>query len=367
MTQTFAPFSSGAGATMTDAFWQLLAKTLISDGVLLSRLNGLAVTANSSGMQVFAASGQAWVSGVFYQNDAAVTLAIAVSDPSNPRLDRVVLHLDQTAKTVALLVLTGTPSGSPVEPALTQSGTIWEIPLARVLVGATVATIAAGNVTDERLSVLTAPLVPYLVAAPYFFPGYQDGGHIQHTQSQSSLSTAATIWRPYHARMSNIPSSIALTGVTYFQGSSASATAITIDGFLFGWSPNATGGSAAAADWTTVGNCLRAVEPRARSRRGKRGAFTHHCDQCDTLAEGLSLVDDLAVVPSVFGMKVGYYGLGHECGTCGGSEWYATGLPPADEAGWDAPGVDGDWSHPAMRAHLVREAQRALDLPLLLG
>jgi len=48
-------------------------------------------------------------------------------------------------------VLTGTPAASPTPPNVTQSSTIWEISLAQVYVGAAVSTIAAGNITDERI------------------------------------------------------------------------------------------------------------------------------------------------------------------------------------------------------------------------
>jgi len=61
-----------------------------------------------------------------------------------------VVRLDRINNNVNLAVLTGTPAGAPVVPALTQTSTTWEISLAQVLVGTGVTTIAAGNVTNER-------------------------------------------------------------------------------------------------------------------------------------------------------------------------------------------------------------------------
>ena len=90
-----------------------------------------------------------------YRNTLARTLALAAADPTNPRHDLVVLDLD-TATTptdtrrVAALVVTGTPAGSPADPALTQTETHYQLPLARVVVPAAAATIGAGDLTDLR-------------------------------------------------------------------------------------------------------------------------------------------------------------------------------------------------------------------------
>jgi hypothetical protein len=150
MAQTYFPFDSGTGSTVTEGQWSKMARNWIQTGILYDLANKLEVYADSTGMQVKVRSGAAWIMGHFYENDAEEILSIAASNPSNPRIDRVVLRLDWSNNQIQLAVLTGTPAASPTPPSLTQSSTIWEISLAQVYVGAAVSTIAAGNVTDER-------------------------------------------------------------------------------------------------------------------------------------------------------------------------------------------------------------------------
>lgn len=150
MTQTYFPFDSGAGSTVTQSQWSKMGRWWLSDGVIYGYTNALQVYADSTGMQVKVKTGAAWIAGHYFESDAEVTLSISTSNPTYPRIDRVVVHLDWSAKTIGLTVLTGTPAASPTVPALTQSSTVWEIALAQVYVGAGVNTIAAGNVTDER-------------------------------------------------------------------------------------------------------------------------------------------------------------------------------------------------------------------------
>ena len=84
-------------------------------------------------------------------NDAAVTLAIAAANPTNARIDRVVIAVQDSYYSgannqVLYQVVTGTPSGSPVAPSAPANS----ITLAYVLVGAGVTTIVDANITDTR-------------------------------------------------------------------------------------------------------------------------------------------------------------------------------------------------------------------------
>jgi len=150
MAKTFFPFDAGAGANVTEAQWAEMATLWRDTGVHPTLLDKLETFADSTGMQVKVKSGVAWMEGFFFKSDAQETLAIAASNPTNPRIDRVVVRLDRVNNNVDLAVLTGTPAVSPTPPTLTQTSTIWEISLAQVLVGTGVTTIAAGNVTNER-------------------------------------------------------------------------------------------------------------------------------------------------------------------------------------------------------------------------
>lgn len=151
MAETYGPYSSGAGDNLTDAQWQAMFTGVFPDGVIKNGAGtDCAVTAPNSNMTVVVAIGNAILRGVGYQNGAAKTITISAADPTNPRIDLVVLHADLSGKTIAAQVTTGTPAGSPSVPALTQTSTVWEIPLAQVAVAAGATSLSNSNVTDVR-------------------------------------------------------------------------------------------------------------------------------------------------------------------------------------------------------------------------
>lgn len=156
MTETYGPFSSGIGYTFSEDQWSSLVGAGVPDGVIdhassLIALNKLAVTDNVGIMGVQVATGRAAVRGHWYQNDAVKNVVLAASDPTNPRIDWVVLELDRSADTVLLTSVAGTPNAVPTAPPLVRTSTKWQIPLAQVLVSAGVSTIGSGKATDARL------------------------------------------------------------------------------------------------------------------------------------------------------------------------------------------------------------------------
>lgn len=152
MTKLFGPFNNGVGASMFEAQWSNMMRTIISDGVVKSYLNELEIYADSTGMQVKAKTGGGWIKGHYYQNDAEETLALTTANPTLGRWDLVVLEVDWTKSDnqMSVVVIAGTPAASPALPSLTQSTSKWQIALAKVVVGAGVTTINAGNITDSR-------------------------------------------------------------------------------------------------------------------------------------------------------------------------------------------------------------------------
>jgi len=120
----------------------------------------LAVTANGTpNMSVNVAAGRAFIAGTeaslqgtyMVENDATVNKTISASDSTNPRWDIVVAKVQDSNYSGAtnawsIAVVTGTPAGSPAEPALPANS----IKLARVIVTAGATTITSGNIVDYR-------------------------------------------------------------------------------------------------------------------------------------------------------------------------------------------------------------------------
>jgi hypothetical protein len=127
--------------------------------------SSLQVTANSpAGMSVLVTSGWAAIVGTTQSNmgvytaynDATQLLTVTTSNPTNPRIDRVVATVQDAYYTgafndVIFQVIAGTPAGSPVAPATPANS----ISLATIAVGAGVTQINTGNITDTRVPVTT--------------------------------------------------------------------------------------------------------------------------------------------------------------------------------------------------------------------
>ncbi len=163
MAETYGPFNSGSGASFDETKWRELWGNAFTAGILKgAKINNspgadLAAGASGGSMQVYVGTGCGFVYGFAYENDATIYKTIETADPSNIRYDRLVLRMSLTARTVKVEVVKGTAGSG--EPALTQTSTVWEVPIARVQVDPGVTQIAAGKVTDQRdyVTMLPAP------------------------------------------------------------------------------------------------------------------------------------------------------------------------------------------------------------------
>lgn len=153
------PLFESVDSVYTAAALGLPYRDWVREGVLGSA--DMAVTERSGGanMSVDVAAGVAWVQGddstiqPAYRcyNDNTVNLAIDAASPSQARIDRVVAEVRDAAFSGVstdwrLRVITGTPSGSPVAPALPNNA----ITLATVSVAAAASSVVNANITDGR-------------------------------------------------------------------------------------------------------------------------------------------------------------------------------------------------------------------------
>lgn len=138
--------------------------------------------------------GAALIHGRLYETTVAVTLAIAANSSGNPRIDTVVLRLDNVAQTIRLVVKQGTPAGSPVAPSLSQiDGTIWEMPLANIAVANGFSTITDANITNRQRFTHSTPhgWLPYAHPLNYLIGANYDA-------STEPFSSNAAVAAPFH-------------------------------------------------------------------------------------------------------------------------------------------------------------------------
>lgn len=144
--------SEASDRIYTSDAWAEIFERLATEGYVKEVESGLAVSeSDPAAMSVDVALGVAWLQGRFFEvHTSTETLTIADSDPTDDRIDRVVVRLSFANREITLEVLTGTPAASPTAPALTRDANTYEISLAQVLVGATVTSIVNADITDER-------------------------------------------------------------------------------------------------------------------------------------------------------------------------------------------------------------------------
>jgi len=164
----------------------------------------LAVTQNSpAGMSVLVASGWAAIVGTTQSNmgtymaynDATTTLTVSTANPSNPRIDIVVVTVNDAYYTgslnnVTFQVIAGTPAASPVAPSTPANSLL----LATIAVGAGVTSIVTANITDNRVKATS----PIGVSTNYAVTGLLETAYIAGSAIASSqnidIATSTSWW-----------------------------------------------------------------------------------------------------------------------------------------------------------------------------
>jgi hypothetical protein len=154
---TGATGDGAAAYTQTELF-SFFGRTLLGNpaaqGVMSNYGNGLAfLSGTTSPVQI--GTGAAIVNGTPYLNDSAVNLTITTPTTGTTGY-AIILRADYTAQTVRLIAK-GNTDGNSAIPTMTQTGSIWEIPIHTFTI-ATSGTMS--NITDKR-KYLTPGLVSY--------------------------------------------------------------------------------------------------------------------------------------------------------------------------------------------------------------
>ena len=160
MTERTPPLNLQAG-TYTAEDDRRFVSSLYGDSEGIIMPTDLVVTQRGAGanMSVDVAGGRAVVKGdlstyegaYWMENRGVTNLVISASDPTNPRIDRIIAEVLNAEYSGAsnlwqLRVMTGTPAGAPVAPAIPNNA----ISLATVSVAALASSITNANITDLR-------------------------------------------------------------------------------------------------------------------------------------------------------------------------------------------------------------------------
>jgi hypothetical protein len=95
---------------------------LVYNHVLTGAAGTEGVITDGAGLSINVSSARCWIGGAMYTVPAAVNLALAAADPSDPRLDLVYARATGSPAVPSYAVVTGTPDPSVPTPALPAGG-----------------------------------------------------------------------------------------------------------------------------------------------------------------------------------------------------------------------------------------------------
>lgn len=155
MTEIFLPFDwteSDPREYSADQ-WAGFAQRHFRNGVMPFVDGSLAVSEfDPPQLQVLVQPGEAFILGRFYKLTEAKSLEVPEPHSTNPRIDRVVVRLDNTPdhRDVRVVYKQGTAAPLPTAPPLERSEYVHELSLAQIAVGVGVTSINNANITNER-------------------------------------------------------------------------------------------------------------------------------------------------------------------------------------------------------------------------
>lgn len=145
-----------------------LIKSIMTDGVLpdASRIFD-DITSDSfkvvpdEGMTIKVKKGFGICNGCLKYMDEETPLTVERSDTTRDRIDTVVLRLndEESVRSCEFLILTGTPSSTPVRPEIVRNASIYDIALADVYVTANSTQVTAAKISDTRLDTSRCGLI----------------------------------------------------------------------------------------------------------------------------------------------------------------------------------------------------------------
>jgi hypothetical protein len=239
----FTPLTSTAD---WEAFMSL-ASTIGGAAIDYSVGSAMTPSLDTPGRNAVMADGNILIKGCLWRCDAPVSTPVPAASGQN-RIDRLVIRLTRGASTAATVVqpaiVTGTPSGSPVTPALTQTPAgIWEFPISHwtsTSAGAIQTLIDDRRFTNDAWHDMR-PLSNAFVGSISNWPPPQyrfsddclyveTAGSVQTPPTTGNYNgvTIATLPRAYRPISSN-PQRIAIPGNIANQGANSSTPYLELD------------------------------------------------------------------------------------------------------------------------------------------
>lgn len=167
---------------------------LVKNGVFPDPSTGLQVRASSSpDMKVSVSPGSGWINGYYITvpDNSPEVLTVPTANPSLSRYDSVIMGLNFVDREIQLYIKSGAVSASPSAVTLQRDSDLYELELARILVGAGVASITQAVITDTRSDSTRCGIVAGMIDqidTTDLFAQYDDAFQTWFDDIQSQLS-----------------------------------------------------------------------------------------------------------------------------------------------------------------------------------
>lgn len=109
------------------------------------------VTANDN-MSVTVAAGYGYINGKHRHFLTPTTLDLEIASGTLDRIDSVILRRNDTERRIHLVIKKGGNAKSPVAPALTREGAVYDLKLADIYIAAGTVKITQAEITDTRMN-----------------------------------------------------------------------------------------------------------------------------------------------------------------------------------------------------------------------
>lgn len=138
--------------------------SLVIDGIFM-HIGGHLNVKQGTGMQVLVEPGFAWFNHTWTENDADYPLTIEAANLLQPRIDAVVLEVNEAVayRENTIKVIKGTPNSNPQKPTLTNTSEVHQYPLAYVSIPVGLSQITNANI-ENRIGLEDCPFVTGVLA-----------------------------------------------------------------------------------------------------------------------------------------------------------------------------------------------------------
>lgn len=128
---------------------------IVSDGIIASANGELSEALKVkyySGLELRVCAGNGIFGGHWMEMTSDELITIPTPHTQNPRIDSIVVRVDEDARNITLQYIQGTPSASPQAPTIQRSESVKEYRLANISVAANATSVSQSNITDTRPS-----------------------------------------------------------------------------------------------------------------------------------------------------------------------------------------------------------------------